>query len=77
MQARLGSSVIIEHPCRRYVSEGEVWQLLDGGEWALRRAVLFNDMLLLTKDKGGKADPSERLSYKSHLNFFRTTPANH
>jgi hypothetical protein len=34
-----------------------------------RRLMLFNDMLLLTKDKGGKAEPSERLSYKSHLNF--------
>eukprot|EP00966_Prymnesium_polylepis_P070481 1637801-Prymnesium_polylepis.1 len=51
VQKRLGSSVIIEHPCRRYVAEGEVWQLVDGGDWARRRAILFNDMLLLCRQR--------------------------
>ena len=47
VQRRLGSSLILEHPCRRFVAEGELLHMQEGGQWAVREAVLFNDMLLL------------------------------
>ncbi|KAL1527259.1 hypothetical protein AB1Y20_015934 [Prymnesium parvum] len=52
VQRRLGSALIIEHPCRRFVAEGQLL-LLEGGEWVERRAVLLNDMLLLVRQEDG------------------------
>ena len=47
IQQRLGGSALLEHPCRRFVACGQLRQLVGGGEWAAREAILFNDMVLL------------------------------
>ena len=51
VQRRLRGNLAIEHPCRRFVAEGDLLRLMRGGEWQPRRAILFNDMVLLCRQE--------------------------
>ena len=49
VQRQLRGTMALEHPCRRFVAQGELCRLMRGGEWQPRRAILFNDLLLLCR----------------------------
>ena len=71
VQRRLRGTMTIEHPCRRFVAEGELLRLMRGGEWQPRRAILFNDMLLICRQEA-EADVEDTLCCEQVVQLHRT-----
>jgi hypothetical protein len=82
VQRRLGTfAVALEHPCRRFVAEGQLQCLTRSGEWSDRVAILLNDVLLLcshrweAKEARASAAPLSLLSFGAVTGASRASSA--